>query len=65
MTLKYEEIRAQERVREFLKDLLDGKKTPRVPMQIRLRARSILRHLAFPDVVKRGSTAGASPYDTD
>jgi len=65
MTLKYEEVRAQERVREFLKDLLDRQKTPRVPMAIRVRARNILRHLAFPDVIKRGSTAGSSLYDTD
>lgn len=39
-----EENRAIERVRQFLYDLLDPKKTPKVPKEIRLRARQIVKH---------------------
>lgn len=44
MTLPNERYRAIKRTEEFLVDLLDPKKTPRVPKEIRDRAYSCLRH---------------------
>lgn len=44
MTLPVERTQAVLRTEEFLKDLLDPKKTPRVPRQIRDRAYRCLRH---------------------
>lgn len=44
MTLPDERYRAVRYTEQFLCDLLDSKKTPRVPRDIRLRARSLLKH---------------------
>lgn len=44
MTLPDERYRAVLYAEQFLKDLLDPKKTPRVPKSIRQQAYSILRH---------------------
>jgi len=44
MTLPNERRMAVIRTEEFLKDLMDPKKTPRVPKEIRSRAYSCLRH---------------------
>lgn len=44
MTLPYQRTRAIERTREFLRDLLDPKKTPKVPRTIREQAYWCLRH---------------------
>lgn len=44
MTLPHERHRAILNAREFLLSLLDPKRTPRVPREIRLRARSALKH---------------------
>jgi hypothetical protein len=44
MTLPYERYRAIKYTEQFLTDLLDPKKTPRVPKEIRQRAYSCLRH---------------------
>jgi hypothetical protein len=44
MTLPYERTNAVNWAREFLYDLLDPKKTPRIPKDIRRRAGSILKH---------------------
>ena len=44
MTMPDERFRAVRYAREFLYDLLDPKKTPRVPKEIRRRALSALRH---------------------
>jgi hypothetical protein len=44
MTLPYERYNAIKWTETFLKDLLDPKKTPRVPKHIRQRAYSLLRH---------------------
>lgn len=48
MTLPYEEKRAVNYTREFLYDLLIPSKTPRVPKEVRDRARSLLRHYPSP-----------------
>lgn len=58
MTLKREEVRAQERAIALLSDLANPDKTKRIPPNVRLEANSILRHLAGPDCVKRGSING-------
>jgi len=44
MTLPDERYRAVRRAEQFLKDLCDPAKTPRVPRAIRAQASSILRH---------------------
>jgi hypothetical protein len=44
MTLPDERYRAIKYTEQFLTDLLDPKKTPRVPKDIRQRAYSCLRH---------------------
>ena len=44
MTLPYERYNAIKRTEEFLKDLMDPKKTPRVPKKIRRQAYYGLRH---------------------
>ena len=44
MTLPSERINAIRIARQFLYDLLDPKKTPRIPTTVRRRARSVLRH---------------------
>jgi hypothetical protein len=44
MTLPYERANAVKRTEQFLIDLGDSKKTPRVPKEIRQQARSLLKH---------------------
>lgn len=44
MTMPDERFRAVRYAREFLHDLLDPKKTPKVPKEIRQRALRVLRH---------------------
>ena len=44
MTIPSERTRAVLNTEQFLMDLLDPKKTPRVPKDIRRRASSLLRH---------------------
>lgn len=60
MTLPHERTRAVLRTRDFLRDLLDRKKTPRVPLAVRQRASYLLKH--YPDStdilrISRGDTA--------
>lgn len=47
MTLPDERTRALLWAKEFLQDLLDPKKTPRVPLAVRRRARSVLKHYPY------------------
>jgi hypothetical protein len=44
MTLPYERTNAVISTEKFLLDLINAKKTPRVPSHIREQARSLLRH---------------------
>lgn len=44
MTMNYERRNAVNRTQEFLRDLLNPKKTPRVPKAIREEAYRCLRH---------------------
>lgn len=64
MTLPYEEVNSLKAVRQFLYDLLDPSKTPRVPREIRKRAHRLSKHYPmdfsiqerYPDVVDAGDT---------
>ena len=47
MTLPSEEKWSLEHTRNFLRDLLDPKKTPRVPLKIRKEAGRCLKHYPF------------------
>lgn len=44
MTMPFERTRAVQCTEQFLKDLTDHKKTPRVPKHIRQQANHLLRH---------------------
>jgi len=44
MTLPYENYTSLNNTRNFLKDLMDPKKSPKVPKQVRQRARNLLKH---------------------
>lgn len=48
MTLPYERKNAVDRTRQFLYDLLDPKKTPRVPRTVREDAYRCLKHYPLP-----------------
>ena len=48
MTLPHEEVNSLKAVRQFLYDLLDPKKTPRVPREVRLRAHRLAKHFPMP-----------------
>jgi hypothetical protein len=60
MTIPIERTRAVSYTRDFLCDLLDPKKTPRVPRNIRRRASELLRHYPsqfdMEETVKEGSS---------
>lgn len=59
MTLPNERSRSVKYAREFLYDLLDPKKTPRIPKEIRKRAHQILRH--FPADYEINYAADGAP----
>jgi len=59
MTLPDERFRAVMMTKEFLLKLLDPKATPRVPLDIRRQARSVLRH--FPHQYEMERVAKKSP----
>jgi hypothetical protein len=44
MTTANEKTNAVNRTRQFLGDLLDPKKTPRIPRSVRQQAASLLKH---------------------
>lgn len=53
MTLPHEEAYAIARTRQFLFDLLNPKTTPRVPREIRQRARILVKHFPFVPTVEQ------------
>lgn len=59
MTLPYERKSAVLRTEQFLKDLLDPKKTPRVPKAIREQAYRCLKH--YPSVLYMDMAAEQAP----
>ena len=44
MTLFNEKINSLKRAREFLRDLMDAKKYPKIPLKVRMEARARLKH---------------------
>lgn len=60
MTMPSERTNAVLNTEKFLVDLLDPKKTPRVPKNIRKRAASCLRH--FPSVYDMENMEGRFEY---
>ena len=70
MTIASERTRAVNYTYEFLRDLIDPKKIPRVPKEVRQRASMLLRH--YPSrwdmemVVEEGSSFGdeKNPFGT-
>lgn len=59
MTLPYERYRAVVKTEEFLKELLNPKKTPRVPRVVRQHALWCLRH--YPSQWEMERAAETSP----
>ena len=64
MTLPDERYRAVLAAEQFLQDLLDSSKTPRVPRDIRARARSVLRHYPSRYDMDRAATAADHIFET-
>lgn len=59
MTIPFERYRAVVQTEEFLKELLDPKKTPRVPKDIRRQALWCLRH--YPSKYEMDRAAKQAP----
>ena len=57
MTMPDEAHRAVVQTRRFLVDLLDPKKTPRVPSAIRVQARRLVKHYPFDCEVEIATTS--------
>ena len=64
MTLPDERYRAVLAAEQFLEDLMDPKKTPRVPREIRQRARSVLRHYPSRYDMDRAATVADHVFET-
>ena len=66
MSLRFEQYRALQYSATFMSDLLDPKKTPRVPKRVRERAYHCLRH--YPYLAPNGepvfSNDNCDPYKT-
>jgi hypothetical protein len=66
MTLPYERTRAVVNTHDFLLELLDPKKTPRVPKAVRDQARHLLRHYPSEyemDIISERESQHVLPYD--
>ena len=64
MTLPDERYRAVRQAEQFLKDLCDPTKTPRVPKQIRREASAILRHYPGSWDMDRAAHAAPSVFES-
>ncbi len=64
MTLPDERYRAVKQAEQFLQDLLNPKKTPRVPKEIRVRAYSVLKHYPSAWDMDRVATACPEVFET-
>jgi hypothetical protein len=68
MTLPDERLRSVRYAREFLRDLLDPKKTPRVSKEIRQRAYRVLKHFPGECDMQQASKKAPKvfgPYDEE
>ena len=59
MTLPFERSNALRAAREFMRALLDPKQTPKVPLDVRRRARACLKH--FPGELEIEQAAKEAP----
>ena len=64
MTLPDERYRAVLAAEQFMRDLLDPAKTPRVPKTVRDRARAVLRHYPSRYDMDRAATAADHIFET-
>ena len=64
MTLPYERYNAVTRTEQFLKDLMDPKKTPRVPKEVREQAYYCLRHYPSKYNMDVAATRTPSVFET-
>lgn len=64
MTLPHERYNAVKRTEEFLKDLMDPKKTPRVPKNIRRQAYYCLRHYPSKYYMDLAATVSPNVFET-
>ena len=64
MTLPDERYRAVLAAERFLQDLMDPRKTPRIPAEIRQGARSVLRHYPNQWDMDRAATACPEVFET-
>lgn len=64
MTMPDERYRAVVYTEQFLMELLDPRKTPRVPKDIRQRARSLLRHYPSQWDMDRAATKSPEVFET-
>lgn len=65
MTLPDERYRAIRYTEMFLLDLIDPKKTPKVPKTIRQRAMSLLRHYPGEYYMDKASDAAPDVFDKE
>ena len=52
MTLPHEEARAIASARDFMRALLDAKRTPKIPREVRRWAAGVLKHYPIQSVVE-------------
>jgi hypothetical protein len=65
MTIPSERTRAVNNTYDFLRDLIDPKKTPRVPKDIRARASRLLRHYPGRWDMEMAVAEGSSRFGDD
>jgi len=64
MSLRYEQYNSLRATKDFLRDLLDPRKTERIPRDIRKRAYRCLRH--YPHLYENGQPMfSADPFTED
>lgn len=67
MTLPYERYYALTNALHFLQDLLDRSKTKKIPLEIRMRARSVLKHfpheIEIEKIAKMSKSVVEMPYE--
>jgi hypothetical protein len=65
MTLPHERYNSVRRTEEFLRDLMDPKKTPRVPKEVRKQAYYCLRHYPSKYNMDVAATRTPSVFETN
>ena len=65
MTLPFERKRAVTNTEQFLRDLLEPQKTPRVPATVRRQAGSLLKHYPRPHEMESAGEQAANIFGDD